>query len=228
MDPMDSAWYFLKNEGSPVDSGGGLGFGMSADGSLQPFFTIGTRRQTDYPKIAEEYSPEAAQRARRAERLMQLLGLGLSANTALEALGDPSNATSSQVLGGAGTRAYTTYSTLDQLTPNLINRVLAGQETREEREAKEAEEIKRQAREEFMRRAQEANSRSLGMGTLSDPTPEEPSAPSDSSHLFNFAEDAEYTEEPEDPSVPLLSTTDVALPTAYRTVNPDEAYRGVF
>ena len=221
MDPMDSAWYFLKNEGSPVDSGGGLGFGMSADGTLQPFFTIGTRRQTDYPKIAEEYSPEAAQRARRAERLMQLLGLGLSANTALEALGDPSNATSSQVLGGAGTRAYTTYSTVDQLTPNVINRVLAGQETREERE-------EREAMEEYARMARGAGNRTLTMGDVAPPTPEDPSAPEDSSHLFNFAEDAEYTEGPEDPSVPLLSTTDVALPTAYRTVNPDEAYRGVF
>ena len=222
MDPMDSAWYFLKNEGSPVDSGGGLGFGMSADGSLQPFFTIGTRRQTDYPKIAEEYSPEAAQRARRAERLMQLLGLGLSANTALEALGDPSNATSSQVLGGAGTRAYTTYSTVDQLTPNLINRVLAGQETREERE-------KREAMEEYARMVRGAGSRSLGMGTLADPTPKESPAPEDSSHLFNFAEDAEFVEEPEDATVPFLPTADVAQPVApIRVVNPDDAYRGVF
>ena len=218
MDPMDSAWYFLKNEGSPVDSGGGLGFGMSADGSLQPFFTIGSRRPTDYPQIAEDYSPEAAQKVRNAERLMQLLGLGLSANTALEALGDPSNATSSQVLGRAGTGAYTTYSTVDQLTPNLVNRILAGQETREERE-------KREAMEEYMRMARGAGSRSLGMGTLADPTPENPPAPSDSSHLFDFAEDAEYTEGPEDSSVPPLPL--LPAPSA-TTVNPDEAYRGVF
>lgn len=218
MDPMNSAWDFLKNEGSPVDSGGGLGFGMSADGSLQPFFTIGSRRPTDYARIAEDYSPEAAQRARNVERVMQLMGLGLSANTALEALADPSNATSSQVLGRAGTGAYTTYSTIDQLTPNFVNRALAGQETREERE-------KREAMEEFMRRAQGAGSRRLGMGTLSDPTPEEPLVPKDSSHLFDFAEDAEYEEGPEDPSVPPLSTTDVAQPVApVRVVNPDEYY----
>ena len=208
MDPMDSAWYFLKNEGTPVDSGGGLGFGMSADGSLQPFFTIGTRRQTDYPKIAEEYSPEAAQRARNTERLMQLLGLGLSANTALEALGDPSNATSSQVLGRAGTGAYTTYSTVDQLTPNLINRVLAGQETREERE-------KREAMEEYARMARGAGNRTLTMGDVAPPTPEEPP------DLFNFAEDAEYTEEPEDSSVPPLPL--LSAPSA-TTVDPDEFY----
>lgn len=212
MDPMDSAWYFLKNEGSPVDSGGGLGFGMGADGSLQPFFTIGSRRPTDYRQIAEDYSPEAAQRARNTERLMQLLALGLSANTALEALGDPSNATSSQVLGGAGTRAYTTYSTLDQLTPNLVNRILAGQETREERE-------EREAMEEYARMARGAGSRSLGMGTLADPTPEEPP------DLFNFAEDVEFAEGPEDGSVPLLSTTDVAQPVApVRVIDPDDYY----
>ena len=205
MDPMDSAWYFLKNEGSPVDSGGGLGFGMSADGALQPFFTIGTRKPTDYPQIAEDYSPEAAQRARNTERLMQLLGLSLSANTALEALGDPSNATSSQVLGRAGTGAYTTYSTVDQLTPNLVNRVLAGQETREEREEREAEEIKRQAMEEFMRRAGDDGSRTLGMGDVAPPTPENPPVPKDSSHLFDF------------------STTNSAEPVTY-TVHPDEYY----
>ena len=215
MDPMDSAWDFLKSEAAPVDSGGGLGFGVTADG-FQPIFNIGTRRQTDYPKIAEEYSPEAAQRARNVERVMQLMGLGLSANTALEALADPSNATSSQVLGRAGTGAYTTYSTIDQLTPNFVNRALAGQETREERE-------KREAMEEFMRRAQGAGSRRLGMGTLADPTPEEPTAPSDSSHLFNFAEDAEFTEGPEDASVPLL-TGPTGTAQSVRVINPDDAY----
>ena len=211
MDPMDSAWYFLKNEG-------GLNLGITADG-LQPIFTVGSRKPTDYAKITEDYSPEAAQKVRNTERLMQLLGLGLSANTALEALGDPSNATSSQVLGRAGTGAYTTYSTIDQLTPNLVNRILAGQETREERE-------KREAMEEYMRMARGAGSRSLGMGDLAPPTPEDPPTTSDTSHLFNFAEDAEFIEEPEDPSVPLLSTTDVAQPV--RVINPDEAYRGVF
>ena len=213
MDPMDSAWYFLKNEG-------GLNLGITPEG-VQPIFTVGTRKPTDYPKITEDYSPEAAQKVRNAEKLMQLLGLGLSANTALEALGDPSNATSSQVIGGAGTRAYTTYSTVDQLTPNLVNRILAGQKTRAQRE-------KEEALEEFRESVRGAGNRTLTMGDVADPTPEEPPAPEDSSHLFNFAEDAEYTEGPEDPSVPLLSTTDVALPTGYRTVNPDEAYRGVF
>ena len=210
MDPMDSAWYFLKNEG-------GLNLGITADG-LQPIFTVGSRKPTDYAKITEDYSPEAAQKVRNTERLMQLLGLGLSANTALEALGDPSNATSSQVLGRAGTGAYTTYSTIDQLTPNLVNRRLAGQKTRAQRE-------KEEAMEKFRESVRGAGSRSLGMGTLADPTPEEP-APEDSSHLFNFTEDAEFIEEPEDPSVPLLSTTDVAQPV--RVINPDEAYRGVF